>query len=182
MLDGFVHPRTYVRHKVDRFYARHMAGHHIIGVHARGTDAVSSEELRPHRQGSLVLGRYIAEIQRLLDDRPTAKIFVASDDESSMDILRRAFPKRVISYASVRHRGGETAGQGPTGWIMPAYIAADRNVAARNGEDAVVEYLLLSACDYLVHNGSSLARTVLLNAPNLVHTNTHSRPMPLPRS
>jgi hypothetical protein len=49
-------------------------------------------------------------------------------------------------------------------------------VAARNGEDAVVEYLLLSRCDYLVHNGSSLARTVLLNAPELPHTNTHRRP------
>ena len=59
---------------------------------------------------------------------------------------------------------------------MPAYISGDRDVAARNGEDAVVEYLLLSRCDYLVHNGSSLARTVLLNAPELPHTNTHRRP------
>jgi len=59
---------------------------------------------------------------------------------------------------------------------MPAYIAADRDTAARNGEDAVVEYLLLSRCDYLVHNGSSLARTVLLNSPALPHTNTHRRP------
>jgi hypothetical protein len=58
---------------------------------------------------------------------------------------------------------------------MPAYISGDRDVAAKNGEDAVVEYLLLSRCDYLVHNGSSLARTVLLNAPELPHTNTHRR-------
>ena len=57
---------------------------------------------------------------------------------------------------------------------MPAYIAANRDVAARNGEDAIIEYLLLSRCDYLVHNGSSLARSVLLNAPNLPHTNTHT--------
>ena len=74
---------------------------------------------------------------------------------------------RVIAYDSIRHQGGEAAGQGPTGWIMPAYIASDRDVAARNGEDAVIEYLLLSRCHYLVHNGSSLARTVLLNAPIL---------------
>ncbi len=82
----------------------------------------------------------------------------------------------MIAYDSVRHHGGEAAGQGPTGWIMPAYIAANRDVAAKNGEDAVIEYLLLSRCDYLIHNGSSLARTVLLNAPQLPHTNTHRRP------
>ena len=89
-------------------------------------------------------------------------------------------PERVVAYDSIRHQGGEAAGQGPTGWIMPAYIAGDRDVAARNGEDAVIEYLLLSRCHYLVHNGSSLARTVLLNAPRLPHTNTHRRSVPGP--
>jgi hypothetical protein len=57
---------------------------------------------------------------------------------------------------------------------MPAYISRNRDLAAWNGEEAVIEYLLLSQCAYLVHNGSGLARTVLLNAPNLPHTNTHT--------
>jgi hypothetical protein len=112
-----------------------------------------------------------------LELQPRAKIFVASDEQSSLDFLAKAFGHRVIAYESVRHQAGEAAGQGPTGWIMPAYIARDRNVAATNGEDAVVEYLLLSRCHFLVHNGSSLARTVLLNAPHLPHTNTHRRSM-----
>ena len=175
IVDGFIRPRAYILQKVDDFFARHMAGHHLIGVHARGTDATSKQELRTFRQGSLVLSRYVAEIERLLDVQPRAKIFVASDEQSSLNHLTKVFGHRVIAYESVRHNGGEAAGQGPTGWIMPAYIARDRDVAARNGEDAVIEYLLLSRCHYLVHNGSSLARTVLLNAPRLPHTNTHRR-------
>jgi hypothetical protein len=103
---------------------------------------------------------------------------VASDEQSSADYFIDAFGDRVIAYDSIRHRGGEAAGQGPTGWIMPAYITQDRNTAARNGEDAVIEYLLLSRCAHLIHNGSSLARTVLLNAPQLPHTNTHRRNAP----
>jgi hypothetical protein len=178
IVDSFIRPRAYLLQKVDDFFARHMAGHHLIGVHARGTDATSKQELRTFRQGSLVLSRYVAEIERLLDVQPRAKIFVASDDQSSLDYLVKAFGHRVIAYESVRHHGGEAAGQGPTGWIMPAYIARDRDVAAQNGEDAVIEYLLLSRCHHLVHNGSSLARTVLLNAPRLPHTNTHRRPIP----
>jgi hypothetical protein len=178
IIDSSIRPRAYLLQKADDFFARHMAGHHLIGVHARGTDATSKQELRTFRQGSLVLSRYVAEIGRLLEVQPRAKIFVASDDQSSLDYLVKAFGHRVIAYESVRHHGGEAAGQGPTGWIMPAYIARDRDVAARNGEDAVIEYLLLSRCHYLVHNGSSLARTVLLNAPRLPHTNTHRRSIP----
>jgi hypothetical protein len=175
VIDRHVRPRAYLLRKVDDFFARQLAGHHLIGVHARGTDATSEQEQRPFRQGSLVLSRYVAEIERLLDIRPRAKIFVASDEQSSLDHLAAAFGDRVIAYDTVRHRDGAVAGQGPTGWIMPAYIAQDRDVAARNGEDAVVEHLLLSRCHHLVHNGSSLARTVLLNVPELPHTNTHRR-------
>jgi hypothetical protein len=180
IIDSFIRPRPYLLRKVDDFYLRHMAGHPLIGVHARGTDATSKQELRAFRQGSLVLSRYVAEIERLLDVQPRAKLFVATDEQSSLDYLVTTFGQRVLAYESVRHRGGAAAGAGPTGWIMPAYIARDRDVAARNGEDAVIEYLLLSRCHHLVHNGSSLARTVLLNAPRLPHTNTHRRRVPEP--
>jgi hypothetical protein len=176
VLDRFVRPRAYILEKVRDFFARHMAGRYLIGVHARGTDATSKEELRPFRRGSLSMARYCDEIDRVLGCRPDAKLFVASDEHSSVRHLAEAFPGRVIAYDSIRHENGEPAGRGPTGWIMPAYIAGDRNVAARNGEDAIVEYLLLSQCNYLFHNGSSLARTVLLNAPELPHANTHRRP------
>jgi hypothetical protein len=175
VIDRFIRPRSYILRKADDFLARHLAGHPLIGVHVRGTDASSKNEPRAFRQGSLVLSRYVAEIERLLESLPDARIVVASDEQSSLDHLTSAFADRVVAYDSIRHQGGEAAGQGPTGWIMPAYIAGDRDRAARNGEDAIIEYLLLSQCDHLVHNGSSLARTVLLNAPRLPHTNTHTR-------
>jgi hypothetical protein len=174
IIDRFIHPRAYILRKVNEFFTRHLAGYPLIGIHARGTDANSSTELRTFRHGSLELSRYIAEVERLLKSRSRARILVASDEQSSVDELTDAFGDRVVAYDSVRHQGGEPAGRGPTGWLMPAYIAGDRRRAARNGEDAIVEYLLLSRCDHLVHNGSSLARTVLLNAPRLPHTNTHS--------
>ena len=58
---------------------------------------------------------------------------------------------------------------------MPAYIAQDRDRAARNGEEAIIEYLLLSRCQVLIHNGSGLARTVLLKVPEMPHVNTHGQ-------
>jgi hypothetical protein len=86
--------------------------------------------------------------------------------------LRAAFGDRVVAYQAVRHLDGEAAGSGPTGLIMPAYIARDRDAAARNGEDAVAEFLLLGRCSHLVHNGAGLALTVLLRDPAMPHTDT----------
>jgi hypothetical protein len=67
------------------------------------------------------------------------------------------------------------AGTGPSGWTIPGYLAENPDKAARNGEEAVIDYLLLSECHYLIHNGSGLARTALLKNPKLPHTNIHSK-------
>lgn len=170
----FVKPRPHITQKVDAFFGDHMDGHEVIGVHIRGTDAVSARETRRYRQGSLDLNRYVDELTSLLDRRPKSRILVATDAQSSLDHLADAFGARVIAYDAVRHVEGEMAGDGPTGCIMPAYIAADRDTAAQNGEDAVVEYLLLGRATHLVHNGASMAMTVLLQEPRMPHTNTHS--------
>jgi len=58
---------------------------------------------------------------------------------------------------------------------MPAYVTGDPRLAALNGEEAVVEHLLLGRCLALVHNGSSLARTVLLANPALPHVNANRK-------
>ena len=98
--------------------------------------------------------------------------FAAGDREVGIGSLRKPFGSWVFAYESIRHASGEAAGTGPTRWIMPASITSDRDRAAQNGAEAVMEYVLLSQCDYLVHNGSSIARTVLLNVPYFPHTNT----------
>jgi hypothetical protein len=175
IIEQFIRPRDYLIRKVEAFFADKMESHKLIGVHVRGTDAVSPAETRAYRQGSLALHRYAETVQELFASRSAAQIFVATDDSASLDFLRNNFGERVIAYDSLRHTRGEAAGRGPLGRLMPAYMAADCRLASRNGEEAVIEYLLLSRCDHLVHNGSSLARTVLLRNPALPHTNTHAQ-------
>lgn len=175
IIQNFVRPRQYVMEKVEAFFDEHMRAHEVIGVHVRGTDAVSTRETRTYRRGSLDLDRFIAELDQLLAERPRARIFVATDAQASLNRVVHAFNSRVIAYDAVRHVDGELAGDGPTGCIMPGYIATDRETAAQNGEDAVVEYLLLRRCRHLVHNGASLATTVLLAEPRMPHTNTHAQ-------
>ena len=168
-------PRKYITELVDAFFSEQMEGSTVVGVQIRGTDAVSSSEDRAHRKDSLILDNYRREVERCLASAPEARIFVATDDQQSLEFMRNAFGDKVIAYDSRRHLAGEAAGRGPTGCLMPAYVARDRRDAAKNGEEAVIEYLLLARCALLVHNGSSLARTVLLNNPALPHINTHRK-------
>lgn len=175
VIETFVRPRRHVEEKVNAFFDAHMKGAPVIGVHARGTDAISASEEREYRQGSLNLEKFAVEVRQRLREQPHAKVLIATDAEQTLSALTEIFGDRVIAYNAIRHERGEPAGQGPTGWIMPAYVAADRDRAARNGEDAVVEYLLLSRCEHLVHNGASLAVTVLLANTDMPHSNTHHR-------
>jgi hypothetical protein len=168
-------PRTYLSERVNAFYDEQMAGHNVVGVQIRGTDAISSWEDRAHRKGSLVLENYRQEVERCLAEAPDSRLFVATDDQRSLEFMTEAFGDRVLACDSHRHRSGEAVGRGPTGCLMPAYVADDRTLAARNGEEAIMEYLLLARCALLVHNGSSLARTVLLNNPALPHVNTNRK-------
>jgi hypothetical protein len=85
----------------------------------------------------------------------------------------------VIAYDSFRSQRDNPVGYGPTGKIIPGYIAADSQIASRNGEEAIVEYLILGRCYHLIHNGSGLARTVLLAKPYLPHINVHLKNMSL---
>lgn len=176
IIRAYVRPRDYILEKTDRFFNEHMRGRDVIGVHIRGTDAASLYEVRTHRHGSLRLPSFARQVKRLLQAQPDALLFVATDAESSLRYMRELFGSRVIAYDSIRHVSGREAGAGPTGWLMPGYISQNRDQAARNGEEAVIEYLLLSRCSHLVHNGASLARTVLLKVPGLAHTNTHTGP------
>jgi hypothetical protein len=174
IIRDYIRPRGYLAHKAERFFREHLAGRYVIGVHIRGTDAL----VDPNRvldKGGINFRRYFAIVEELLCAQPDARIFVASDAQSSVDQMRKRFGNRVIAYDSIRHQSGDLAGRGPTGGLMPAYLTHDRDCAARSGEEAVIEYVLLCRCDTLVHNGASLSRAVLLTVPGLPASGTISK-------
>lgn len=156
-----------------RQFRRRRLGETYIAVHLRGTDAISKHQVRAHRKGSLSFRQVHRAVGRALRQRPDAPLFVATDSEASLRRMRARWGDRVVAREALRHRGGESAGWGPDGGLLPAYVAADRDAAAQNGEEAVIDYLLLAAASLLIHNGSGLARTALLASPELAHVNTH---------
>jgi hypothetical protein len=174
IIQKYVRVRPEIQEKAESLYSSKMAGRPNIGVHLRGTDALV--ELRRIKLGhQLDFVRYRERIDVLLKAQPDAGIFVASDSESCVKRIREIYGDRVTSTDAIRHTGGALAGKGPTGSIMPAHLTI-ADIAARSGEEAVIDYLLLSRCSALVHNGSSLARTVMLAVPEMAVANINPRP------
>lgn len=171
IIRAYVRPRDYIAEKVERFFRERLAGRYVIGVHIRGTDALVDPD-RILKEHNVNFQKYFAIVERLLRAQSDSLIFVASDEQSSVDRMRERFGERVIAYDSIRHVSGELAGRGPNGGYMPGYLTQDPDLAARSGEEAVVEYLLLCRCDYLVHNGSGMPRAVLLTVPGMPASNT----------
>src|SRR5262249_47503830 len=158
--------------KVHAFLSSRASGGRLIGIHARGTDA-TDDRTKPFRHQSLILDNYSKMIDALRARRPDVQIIVATDEQRVLDYFKSAYGDLVLALDTIRHVEGKTQGKGPAGYLMPAYMTVDRDIGARNGEEAVIEFLLLTRCDALIHNGSSLARTVLLAEPRLLNYNVH---------
>ncbi len=91
IISNYVRPRKYIENKAEAFRKEHLADGPVIGVHVRGTDAVSIFERRAHRQGSLSWRQYISTLRGLLDQYPGCKVFVASDSEKAVQVLNEEF-------------------------------------------------------------------------------------------
>jgi hypothetical protein len=175
LISAYVRPRAEILRKTNKFFLKHLEGRHVIGVHLRGTDALV-HPARAKVGNYLDFSRYYVRIKELLSVNPNAIIFVAADADSSVLKMREMFGDRVVANDTFRHQSGDLAGRGPTGGTMPAYLTRNPDVAARAGEDAIIDYLLLSRCNHLVHNGASLARTVMLKVPELPTSSTLPQP------
>jgi hypothetical protein len=172
IIEKYIRPRAYIKAKAHAFFESNLAPGPIIGIHARGTDALAWART-PWRLDSLILENYAQQIDMLLKKQPDSKLFVATDEDDVVKYFVDRYGDKVKAYESIRHEaGGEVAHVDSNGWMMPGYII-DREIAARNGEEAVIEFLLLRKSSFFLHNGSGLARTVLLADPSLPHRNVH---------
>ena len=173
LIERYVRPRAELAARARAFGEAVLSGGPVLGLHIRGTDAVAPEEEAPDRIGMLKMRRFVTLAEGHLDAHPEGRVLVASDAQRSVDQLRNRLGPRAVALDAVRHDYGPTVGRGPEQGRIPDFLARDARAAAQNGEDAVVEYLLLRRCRLLGHNGASLARTVRLAEPDLAHVNLH---------
>lgn len=157
LLKKWIRPRPRLVGRIEAFHGAHLAGHHVIGVHVRGTDLLPGAE----GPSDLDLRPFFAEVDARLDapGRESCRVLVASDDHSYVADFRERYGDLCVAYDAVRSGSADRlAGSGPTGQLMPGFLTRGDGRAVMNGADVVAEFGLLCRSDHLVHNGSTIAR------------------------
>jgi alpha-1,6-fucosyltransferase-like protein len=154
LIRKYVRLKPNVSDEVNSFVDRHMAGHPVVGVHARGTDK-GEAGCMPALRDIVPPEEYIPEIDAYLRDHPGGRIFVATDQRQYIEFFREHYGDIVLFYDSLRssdHRAPfqlETAGNYRKGW------------------DVLIDALLLSRCDFLLKCSSHVGETALWFNPDL---------------
>jgi hypothetical protein len=146
LITKYIKVLPHIQNQVDRFVTNHFKDHYVIGVHHRGTDKVTEMPLVPYEKTAKALATVIDHLSN--EEKSHFKIYVATDDAHFVEYLSKAYPDQVIYNDFVRSDDSQ-----------PLHIGNDEKYSSiyQKGEEALVDCLLLSRCNYLIRPWSSLS-------------------------
>ena len=163
-----VRPRKRWIRAADRFWSRHVerlgAGRPVVGVHMRATDKAVNV---------LPTSTYITTLNAFLCHFPNAIVFVATDNEVSLEAVRHWSRRSrhrapVVSRPAIRsHSYRSTLNNPMTNPGVHAHVLNLTAQAATLGEDVMLDTLLLSRANFLLKGTSAVADFALYFNPTL---------------
>lgn len=160
ILEQYIRVKPAVAEKAAKFSAAHFEGN-VLGVHIRGHER-SRERLVFAPEGHVGLEHYVSEIDAYLARHPSSSIFCATDSQDALNRLQERYESKLISYPATRLSTSDEH-------LGLHLIDRPEHNRAANGEDVVVECLLLTHCNHLLHGPSNVTLTARLMNPRLTH-------------
>lgn len=139
-----------------KYYDQYFLDKKIIGVHYRSTDIYSEfNRLKKidEKYNKASVEMYFNEIDKLTYDY----VYLATDSSQIFEQFVNRHPN-VISYATMRSDNDSGI----------HYIANDR---IKHGKEVLIETLLMSKCDYLLHGQNNMPAVVHIINPNIKFKN-----------
>lgn len=170
IIERYIRIKPHVQNMVDEFYNNHLKGHYCIGVHVRFSKAHATE--MPGRT-NVALETYFAEIEALLNEhgREHSKIYLATDSHYVVAKFRERYPASMLAcidaFRAQFNEDPHIIYVNTNYWMThPAQFHA-RKPGYKGGLDTLVDCLLLSRCDTLVHSVSNVATIAVLFNPHI---------------
>ncbi|XP_019634752.1 PREDICTED: uncharacterized protein LOC109477802 isoform X2 [Branchiostoma belcheri] len=160
VISGYLQPAARIKNAVDTFYQSFMADSINIGVHVR-LKAGHAREMTLNHQTPPELQDFVQVVHRLINDI-TAKyadreirIYLASDLDQVIKEFKSKFGNnRVLHIAASR---GKSLNDDVIRKDSPNLL----------GDQVFTDILLMSKCDYFVHDESNVASVTYYYNPNL---------------
>jgi len=135
------------------YFNEHFKGYKVLGVHMRGTDKIERAG-----GGRIIPAREYAEYANAYLTRyKGSRVFVATESKSLLAEFKglvsdpgRVRSRMVLRSNSTFKRKGQTLEQN-------IFLDLKTGSGYRKGLDVVLDVILLSRCDYLVHGASAVS-------------------------
>jgi hypothetical protein len=149
IIDRFIKIKPSVEQKVTAFFDATMLHKKTIGIHLRGPHIWNEVLFVPFDYIFQEANKYAAE---------GYQFFIATDQKPLLELAKKQLNGTVIYYECERFdKTTSPVGHGP-------------KLHPKLGEDILIEMLLLSLCDHLIHTVSNVSTTALYFNPELPHT------------
>lgn len=148
-----------IQGKIEQFYQASFTESTVIGVHMRGTER-SVEVMGWYQKRHLDERTYMWEVDRILKKTPNAQIFLATDTQTTVEKFRERYGDRLITYDARRSDEGQSPHLQFGGAVL--------------GEQVLIESIMLSRTNFLIHGISNVAFAALCFNPTLEHLNVYS--------
>lgn len=144
----YIHFRPYILEKVDQFTRIHLDDSYLIGIHYRGTDA--PESCPPYEVVLKIVERVLSTISTT-----NYKIFIATDEEPFIRFMESVYGDRIVYQQDIYRstQGG-----------IPLHKNPHHN-HSKQGEEAIIDCLLLSKCELQMLSYSNLSLWAALLNP-----------------
>lgn len=135
--------------KIEDFYRDNIEGKFTVSIHIRGTDKYT--EVPP-----IPLDYIFQEANKYTP----CQFFIATDEERILNEAKKKLRGKIVYYNSFRIRSpGVHYSNSYPAELSRAYL----------GEEALIDSILLSRCDLLIHTWSNLSIAALLFNPDIKH-------------
>lgn len=153
-IQKYINIKPEIIHKIDSFYDAYMAGNKTIGIHIRGTD----KNLELNHETPLEI--ICKEANKIAVQYGSGyQFFIATDEQRLLDEAKRLLKGPVVFVNAYRSVNGK-----------PIHDSEHDYSKAKAGEEVLIEAILLSKCDHLVHTRSRVSSAALFFNPEISNT------------
>lgn len=150
VIKKYVHVKGYIHNYIQDFVHENFDGYYMIGVHYRGTD-------KRTEAGRVSYDKMLTIIEKTIEKSPENwKIFLATDEQKFLQKLIDTHLERVCYIDANRSLNDNS----------PVHIDNKDN-PSKNGQDALLDCILLSKTDILVRTASNLSECCRYFNPEL---------------
>ena len=165
----YIRIKKNVTEKVDAFYSKNMQNYLCIGVHVRFANA-HAHEVPGGRHPTIK--QYFAEIDAIVksNSHQKIKIYIATDSHQVIAQFKQRYDSNLIYIDAYRASGAEDPGliyENPSYWLQHPAEWHKKKAGFNGGLTALMDCLLLTRCDYLIHTTSNLSNFVVFFNPTI---------------